>query len=87
MLFRSILMSTAVAVFIGMAFYKGKWLNFELAMIENITGVSTALIILLIIGALSSIWMISGVVPTLIYYGVQVIHPNSSWPQLALFVH
>lgn len=72
----AILMSTAVAVFIGMAFYKGKWLNFELAMIENITGVSTALIILLIIGALSSIWMISGVVPTLIYYGVQVIHPK-----------
>ena len=39
-------------------------------------GVSTALIILLIIGALSAAWMLSGVVPTLIYYGVQIIHPR-----------
>lgn len=72
----AILMSTGVCVFIGMAFLKRSWLDFEQAMVENITGVSTALIILLIIGALSSIWMISGVVPTLIYYGVQIIHPQ-----------
>ena len=45
-------------------------------MINNITGVATALIILLIIGALSGSWMISGVVPTLIYYGMQIIHPS-----------
>jgi NhaC family Na+:H+ antiporter len=31
---------------------------------------------LLIIGALSGMWMISGVVPTLIYYGMQIIHPS-----------
>ena len=30
----------------------------------------------MIIGALSGIWMISGVVPTLIYYGMQIIHPS-----------
>ena len=45
-------------------------------MVNNITGVATALIILLIIGALSGSWMISGVVPTLIYYGMQIIHPS-----------
>ena len=45
-------------------------------MVNNITGVATALLILLIIGALSGSWMISGVVPTLIYYGMQIIHPN-----------
>ena len=72
----AILMSTGVCVFIGMAILKRSWLDFEQAMVDNITGVSTALIILLIIGALSSIWMISGVVPTLIYYGVQIIHPQ-----------
>ena len=37
---------------------------------------ATALIILLIIGALSGSWMISEVVPTLIYYGMQIIHPS-----------
>ena len=50
--------------------------DFELAITNNIAGVSTALIILLIIGALSGAWMVSGVVPTLIYYGIQVIHPH-----------
>jgi len=38
--------------------------------------VTSAIIILLIIGALSGVWMISGVVPTLIYYGMQIIHPD-----------
>lgn len=72
----AILMATAVATAIGIIFYKKNWQEFEKSIINNITGVSTALIILLIIGALSSIWMISGVVPTLIYYGIQVIHPQ-----------
>ena len=72
----ALLTTTAICVFIGIAFYKQRWDNFEKAIVNNISGVSTALIILLIIGALSSIWMISGVVPTLIYYGVQIIHPK-----------
>ena len=70
------LLTTAVCILIGMGFYKIGWKDFELAITNNITGVSTALIILLIIGALSGAWMISGVVPTLIYYGVQIIHPS-----------
>lgn len=72
----SLLTTTAVCILIGMGFYKIGWKDFELAITNNITGVSTALIILLIIGALSGAWMISGVVPTLIYYGVQIIHPS-----------
>ncbi len=71
-----LLFSSAVCCLIGMLFYKVPWKTFEAAIINNITGVSTALIILLIIGALSSSWMISGVVPTLIYYGVRLIHPD-----------
>lgn len=60
----SLLTTTAVCILIGMGFYKIGWKDFELAITNNITGVSTALIILLIIGALSGAWMISGVVPT-----------------------
>lgn len=71
-----LLTATAVCVLIGMAFYKIGWKDYEIAIVNNISGVSTALIILLIIGALSGAWMVSGVVPTLIYYGVQVIHPR-----------
>ncbi len=70
------LLASAVCVFIGMAFYGRRWEEFEKAMVKNISSVSSAIIILLIIGALSGAWMLSGVVPTLIYYGVQIIHPN-----------
>lgn len=72
----SLLTTTAVCIFIGMAFYRIPWKDYEIAITNNIAGVATAIIILLIIGALSGIWMISGVVPTLIYYGIQIIHPD-----------
>lgn len=72
----SLLTTTAVCIFIGMAIYKIPWKDYELAITNNIAGVATAIIILLIIGALSGTWMISGVVPTLIYYGMQIIHPS-----------
>lgn len=71
-----LLFTTALCVLVGMAGYRIPWKEFEQAIVNNITGVSTALIILLIIGALSAAWMLSGVVPTLIYYGVQIIHPR-----------
>lgn len=72
----SLLTTTAICILIGMAFYKIPWKDYELAITNNVAGVTTAIIILLIIGALSGIWMISGVVPTLIYYGMQIIHPS-----------
>ena len=72
----ALLTTSAICAFIGIVFYKKKWFDYEKAITSNITGVSSALIILLIIGALSGAWMISGVVPTLIYYGLQVIHPQ-----------
>ena len=72
----SLLVATALCVFIGMWRYGIPWKDFEKAITNNIAGVASALIILLIIGALSAVWMVSGVVPTLIYYGVQIIHPR-----------
>ena len=72
----ALLTTTGVCVLIGMAFYRISWKDYELAITNNIAGVASAVIILLIIGALSGTWMVSGVVPTLIYYGVQIIHPS-----------
>ena len=71
-----LLTATAVCCLIAMGYSKVRWKAIALAMVNNISGVATALIILLIIGALSGSWMISGVVPTLIYYGMQIIHPS-----------
>lgn len=72
----SLLTTTAICVLIGMAWYQIPWKDYELAITNNIAGVASAVIILLIIGALSGTWMVSGVVPTLIYYGIQIIHPS-----------
>lgn len=71
-----LLTSTALCAAIGMAGYGIPWGDIERAIVNNIAGVGNAVIILLIIGALSAVWMLSGVVPTLIYYGVQIIHPS-----------
>lgn len=71
-----LLTTTAVCSIIAIAFCGIKWKEIEQGISTNILGVSVALIILLLIGALSGSWMISGVVPTLIYYGMQIIHPS-----------
>ena len=71
-----LLTATGICVLIGMGVYQRKWKHFEKAITNNISGIATALIILLIIGALSGAWMVSGIVPTLIYYGIQIIHPS-----------
>ena len=45
-------------------------------MAKNIKKVTPAIIILLLIGAISGTWMLSGVVPTLIYYGLHTLTPQ-----------
>lgn len=71
-----LLTATAVSSILAMAVCKVPWKEIEQAICNNILGVSVALIILLLIGALAGSWMISGVVPTLIYYGMQILHPS-----------
>ena len=71
-----LLVATAVCITIAMTCCSVKWEQIEAAIVRNLSGVTVALIILLLIGALSGSWMISGIIPTLIYYGVKIIHPD-----------
>ena len=67
----------ATAVCVGIALWKKvKWENLESEMSRQIFNVAPSIIILLLIGALSGIWMVSGVVPILICYGIDLIHPS-----------
>ena len=59
-----------VACLIGMLYLKVPWERFADAMGDNMSKTSEAIFILLMIGALTSTWMLSGVVPTMIYYGL-----------------
>lgn len=72
----TLLVVSAFCVFLGTCFLKVPWRAFEEAITRNIASVSSAIVILLLIGALGGTWMVSGVVPALIYYGVQIIHPD-----------
>ncbi len=72
----ALLTTTAVCVLMGMSLYGRSWKEYEEAITERIGSIGTAIIILLIIGSLSGAWMVSGVVPTLIYYGMKIIQPE-----------
>ena len=72
----SLLAAMAVCVFISMVFYKVPWKAFENQIEKTVGGVATMILILLAVGMLSGSWMISGIVPTLIYYGVQLLSPQ-----------
>jgi len=52
------------------------WKTIQEGMIKSIKSSLGAILILLVIGALSGTWMISGVVPTMIYYGLDILSPS-----------
>ncbi|WP_341219708.1 Na+/H+ antiporter NhaC family protein, partial [uncultured Pseudoalteromonas sp.] len=71
----ALLFATFAAALIGLK--NGyTWKKLEQAMIEGITLSLGAILILLMVGALIGTWLLSGTVPTLIYYGLQVINPS-----------
>ena len=72
----ALLLGMATCVFISMVFYRVPWKTFEKQINKTLGGISVTLLILLTVGMLSGSWMVSGVVPTLIYYGVQILSPQ-----------
>lgn len=72
----ALMVATACCVSIGLLTRHIVWKQFEDAISEKVAGISQAIIILLLIGALGGAWMVSGVVPTLIYYGMEIMSPQ-----------
>lgn len=72
----ALIFASGVVVAISMIFYRIPWKDFEEGISENIRAVGTSLLILLLIGAVAGSWMISGVVPIMIYYGMKIIQPE-----------
>ncbi len=70
-----LLFSSGVAVTISMVFYKVPWRSIDSAIVDNIKTIGPAILILFLIGAISGSWMVSGVVPTMIFYGMKVLPP------------
>lgn len=65
-----------VGAVIGILYYKTPWEKIEESILDNLSKTGSAIFILLMIGALTAAWIQSGVVPSLIYYGLILIHPS-----------
>ena len=71
----ALIVVSGIVIFISMAFYGVPWKKIDDAIGENIHNIGSSIIILLLIGAIGGSWMVSGIVPTLIVYGLKVISP------------
>ena len=66
---------------IGLGVFKGfKFSNMMNQVAENLKSVTGAIVILLFVGALSGTWLISGIIPSMIYYGLNILHPSIFLP-------
>ena len=72
----ALLVAAGVCVALSMCLYKTPWKEFEKAIAGNVGDVASAILILFLIGAISGTWMMSGVVPAFIYYGIKIISPK-----------
>ncbi|MDC0080500.1 sodium:proton antiporter, partial [Flavobacteriaceae bacterium] len=69
--------------FVGIFLGKIKGLSFSVMVnkiADNLKSVTGAIIILLFVGALSGTWLISGIIPSMIYYGLNILHPSVFLP-------
>ncbi|MGB4958261.1 MAG: Na+/H+ antiporter NhaC [Saprospiraceae bacterium] len=70
-----LLMGAAVAAIVG--FYnKVTYTQMMEEVAHNIKSTSGAILILLMVGALSGTWLLSGIIPSMIYYGLQILSPT-----------
>ena len=74
-----LLIGASIAVFIGFI----NKINFQLIIKKigkNLYSVTGAILILLFVGALTGTWLISGIIPAMIYYGLLIINPSIFLP-------
>lgn len=71
----SLLFSGALAAIIGIL-YGNNWKDILEGISKSIKSVTPSIIILLLIGSLAGTWLISGIVPAMIYYGLQILNPE-----------
>lgn len=71
----ALMIASTVCVALSMIVYKTRWVVFEDMIKKTVGDAGVSILILLLIGMMSATWMVSGVVPTMIYYGVQFMSP------------
>ncbi|MDO5570103.1 MAG: Na+/H+ antiporter NhaC family protein [Bacteroidales bacterium] len=71
-----LLLATGITCGLSMFRLKTPWSNFEKGFVHSVANSTPAILVLLLIGAMAGTWMMSGIIPSMIYYGLQVINPT-----------
>jgi len=71
----ALILSAAIAVLIGL-FNGQTWKELEAGIVDGISLAMGAMLILLMVGSLIGTWILAGTVPTMIYYGLQILSPD-----------
>ncbi len=70
-----LLIGGAIAAVVGF-FHRVSYDKMLAEVAENLKSTTGALLILLMVGALSGTWLVSGIIPAMIYYGLQILNPT-----------
>jgi len=71
----ALMLAMGIAILIGLK-NKHTWDSIEKAIVNGISISLGAILILLAVGALIGTWLLSGTVPTMVYYGLKIIDPS-----------
>ncbi len=74
-----LLLGGAVAAFVGFR-NKTTYEQMLSAVGSNLKSTAGAILILLLVGALAGTWLVSGIIPSMIYYGLKILHPSIFLP-------
>ncbi|BDD11250.1 sodium:proton antiporter [Fulvitalea axinellae] len=71
-----LLFAAAVVVLIAMSRLGYDWETIQDGIVKTISTAMPSILIMLMIGALTGTWLISGIVPAMIYYGLDFLNPK-----------
>lgn len=71
-----LILSAAVAGLVAVLRLGYRWEQLQDGVINSISSAMSSILILLLIGALAGTWLLSGIVPAMIYYGLKILTPG-----------
>ena len=79
----ALILAAGIAILIGVV-HGHRWADLERGIVQGISLALGAVIILLTVGALIGSWILAGIVPTMIYYGLQLLSPTVFLPSACI---
>ncbi|MEJ2627090.1 MAG: Na+/H+ antiporter NhaC family protein, partial [bacterium] len=70
-----LIFSSSIAVLVALI-YKFRWEEIQNGIINAISAALGAILILMVIGLMMGTWIIAGIVPAMIYYGLKLLSPG-----------